>query len=204
MWITDAAIHRMTESVSQEGAKEIILNSALKLFTQKSYFKTSVADIARESDVSSGSIYHLFKNKEAIAKALYDDLMGRLDDSLAEIRRTNKTAADRTRAVVDLLFTLTEEAPDVMRFLLLSNHREFIPDEKPLNSSSAFEGFREILSDGIKTGEIRRMNPVTAYASFYGIVLQSIRLRLEGLLEKPIGSYVQEIWGSAWRAVARR
>ena len=194
----------MTETTNQEEPREIILNSALKLFTQKSYFKTSIADIARETNISSGSIYHLFKNKEAIAQALYDDLMERMDDSLAEIRRTNKTVADRTRAVVDLLFTLTEEAPEVMRFLLLSNYREFLPDEKSLSSSPAFEGFKEILSDGIKNGDIRRMDPVTAYASFYGIILQSIRLRLEGLLEKPIGTYNHELWESAWRAVARR
>ncbi len=194
----------MTEIANQEEPREIILNSALKLFTQKSYFKTSIADIARETNISSGSIYHLFKNKEAIAQALYDDLMERMDDSLAEIRRTHKTVADRTRAVVDLLFTLTEDAPEVMRFLLLSNHREFLPDAKSLSSSPPFEGFKEILSEGIKNGDIRRMNPAMAYASFYGIILESIRLSLEGLLEKPISTYNHELWDSAWHAIARR
>ncbi len=194
----------MTETANHEEPREVILNSALKLFTQKSYFKTSITDIARETSISSGSIYHLFKNKEAIAQALYDDLVARMDDSLAEIRRTQETVADRTRAVVDLLFTLTEEAPEVMRFLLLSNYREFLPLEKSLSSSPAFEGFREILSDGIKNGDIRRMSPAMAYASFYGIILESIRLSLEGLLEKPISAYNHELWDSAWRAIARR
>lgn len=194
----------MTETANQEeGPREIILNSALNLFAQKSYFKTSIADIARETNIGSGSIYHLFKNKEAIAQVLYDDLLGRMDDSLAEIRRSHKTVVDRTRAVVDLLFTLTEDAPEVMRFLLLSNHREFLPGEKSLSSSLAFEGFKEILSDGIKNGDIRRMHPAMAYASFYGIILQSIRLSLEGVLEKPISTYSHELWDSAWRAVAR-
>jgi len=194
----------MTETANQEEPREIILKISLKLFTQKSYFKTSIADIARETSISSGSIYHVFKNKEAIAQALYDDLMERMDDSLAEIRRTHKTVADRTRAVVDLLFTLTEDAPEVMRFLLLSNYREFLPTEKSLSSSPAFEGFKEILSDGIKNGDIRRMNPATAYASFYGTILESIRMSLEGLLEKPISAYNHELWDSAWRAVVRR
>ncbi len=194
----------MSEKASPDQAREVILNCALNLFTQKSYFTTSIADIAEETKISSGSIYHLFKNKEAIAQALYNDLLGRMNDSLAEIRRTNKSAADCTRAVVDLLFTLTEEAPDAMRFLLCSAHREFLPDATGIDSTPAFEGLRQMLVDGINNGEIRRMNPVTAYAGFFGIILQSIRLRLDGVLEKPIETYNHEIWESAWRAIARR
>ena len=194
----------MSEKANQDQSREVILNSALKLFTEKSYFTTSIADIARDTEISSGSIYHLFKNKEAIAKALYDDLLGRMGDSLDEIRRTNKSAADRTRAVVDLLFTLTEEASEVMRFLLCSCHREFLPDATAIDSTPAFLKLKEMLAEGIKNGEVRRMNPVAAYAGFYGTVLQAIRLRLDGVFDKPIDSYNHEIWDSAWRAIARR
>ena len=53
-------------------SKERVLAAALKLFVGQGYFNTNIPDLSRESRCSVGSIYHHFKNKEEIAKALYD------------------------------------------------------------------------------------------------------------------------------------
>lgn len=65
--------------------RDTVLNSALELFTHKGYFNTSMRDITRESQVSTGSIYHYFRDKEGVAAALYQSLLERMQSELQQI-----------------------------------------------------------------------------------------------------------------------
>ncbi|GAB5489558.1 MAG: TetR/AcrR family transcriptional regulator [Parasphingorhabdus sp.] len=49
-----------------------VLDAAEKLFFEQGYDATSVADVAIEAQCSIGSVYHHFKDKKAIALALFD------------------------------------------------------------------------------------------------------------------------------------
>ena len=61
-----------------EQTRELILATALRLFVERGFFATSVHDIRRAAGLSIGSIYHHFPSKEAVARALYDDLVARM------------------------------------------------------------------------------------------------------------------------------
>ena len=50
-----------------------ILDSAERLFAQKGFFKTSMAEIAQESEFSVGSLYQFFKSKDEIYVALMEE-----------------------------------------------------------------------------------------------------------------------------------
>lgn len=56
-----------------EQKKEIIMNSATKLFAEKGFHATSIQDIVAESELSVGTIYLYFQNKEEIFNALLDN-----------------------------------------------------------------------------------------------------------------------------------
>lgn len=64
--------------------RDTVLHSALELFTHEGYFNTSMRDITRESRVSTGSIYHYFKDKEGLAVALYQNLLERMQAKLQQ------------------------------------------------------------------------------------------------------------------------
>jgi AcrR family transcriptional regulator len=49
-----------------------ILDSAQELFNSKGYEKTSINDIANETGVAKGTIYHYFKTKEEIFDAIVE------------------------------------------------------------------------------------------------------------------------------------
>ncbi len=191
-----------TLSAEKKEVHDQILKTALQLFTQKGYFNTSVANIKEEADVSTGSIYHHFKNKESIAEALYTDIQTRLLRSIDDIRRKHKTARDRTLAITELLFDLTEQAPEAIHFLILSQHQEFLPGEKPMNESKAFQRLRDILASGMKAGEVRHMDAELASAAFYGVIFRTIEVHQNGLLNKPLESYLNDTWSAAWRTIS--
>ncbi|MFO7602578.1 MAG: TetR/AcrR family transcriptional regulator [Gammaproteobacteria bacterium] len=183
-------------------ATEQVLGAALNLFTEQGYFNTSIPDIVKASSVSTGSIYHYFRDKEGIARSLYDTLLGRMESSFSEINAAHATAHDRCRAAIALLFELTEQEPAVMRFMLFSRHKEFIPDQKPVCSSRPFVQMREMVAHGMQSGEIRDMTPIIAASAVFGGALRLIQLRLDGILDAALPEYLDEIWQCAWRSVA--
>ncbi len=182
--------------------REQVLDAAIRLFTRDGYFNTSIPDIVRESGVSTGSIYHHFGDKEGIARALYDQLVARMEAALEEIEHHHPTARARCRAVIELLFRLTEEEPEVMAYMLFVKHKEFMPDSAPVCSSRPFRHMRDMVYQGMASGEIRYMDPMVAAAAMFGGALRLINLRLDGILERPLGEYLDELWEAAWRSVA--
>jgi len=182
--------------------RDQVLGAALQLFTEKGYFNTSVHDVARRAKVSIGSIYHHFKDKEGIAKALFDVLVNRMQVALEEIERRQPTAHDRCRAAVELLLRMAEEEPETMAYMLHARHNEFMPGEVSICSSKPFATLREMVQAGMEAGEIRRMETVVAATSIFGGPIRMITLRLEGLLERPLPAYLEEVWQASWRSVA--
>lgn len=55
-----------------EHTRERILFAALKLFSEKGYLSTSVADILREAGANSGSLYHFYPTKQDVLLAVLE------------------------------------------------------------------------------------------------------------------------------------
>ncbi|WP_305908443.1 TetR/AcrR family transcriptional regulator [Methylomarinum sp. Ch1-1] len=182
-----------------------VLLAALKLFAEKGYFNTSLTDIKGALDIKTTSgIYQHFKTKQAIAAALYENILDSLSISIDDIRRRNKKASEQLREIVDLLFKLTDDAPEVIQFLLLINVNEFLPDEKPLLETAPFNKIRRIFQNGIKDGEIKAIDPLMAYTYFFGIINHALQMVLIGALDKDADSYQAQVWLAAWGCVARK
>lgn len=58
--------------MEDESTRERLIAAALKLFGEKGYQSTSVADVQRESDCHSGSFYHFFPTKQALLLAVLE------------------------------------------------------------------------------------------------------------------------------------
>lgn len=189
-------------SKNASNARDKVLVTALRLFTGKGYFNTSMRDITRESAVSTGSIYHYFKDKEGVAAALFQSMIERMHTELQQIMTTHETAHDQCRAVVSLLFSITEQDPDTMTFMLYVKHREFLPGERPVCSSEPFEMMRAMVARGMARGEIEQRDVLVASTCLFGGAIRMITSHLDGILEKPLGDYLDDVWSCSWRSVA--
>jgi AcrR family transcriptional regulator len=54
--------------------KKHIIDTATKVFSTKGYHGTTVKDVVEEADISVGTFYFYFKNKEDLFETLYDEL----------------------------------------------------------------------------------------------------------------------------------
>jgi AcrR family transcriptional regulator len=61
-----------------------LVNAARRLFAEKGYGSTSVADILKAADVHSGSLYHVFPTKQALLEAVLDEYLGGIGPMLLE------------------------------------------------------------------------------------------------------------------------
>jgi AcrR family transcriptional regulator len=182
--------------------RDTVLNSALELFTHKGYFNTSMRDITRESQVSTGSIYHYFRDKEGVAAALYQSLLERMQGELQQISQQHDSAEAQCHAVIRLLFEIADAEPQVMAFMLYTKHREFLPGERPICSSVPFEQMREMVRRGMQRGEIRQGDVLVASSCLFGGSIRMITSALDGLLQQPLSGFLDEVWDYSWRAVA--
>ena len=62
----------MLDQLKVDETRERLLHSAMKLFAEKGYLSTSVADILHEADAHSGSLYHFFPTKQDVLTAVLD------------------------------------------------------------------------------------------------------------------------------------
>ncbi|MDT4331750.1 TetR/AcrR family transcriptional regulator [Methylomonas sp. MED-D] len=185
--------------------QEEVLQAALKLFAKNGYFNTSLTDLKDALGLKTNTgINQHFKTKQAIAQALHEQIFDSLSISVDDIRRRNRKAAEQLREVVDLLFKLTDDAPEIVQFLLFVKSEEFLAEPKPLLETAAFNKIKRIFQNGVRDGEIRAIDPLLAYTYFFGIINQMLAMVLNGSLPKSAESYLAQAWITAWGAIVKK
>lgn len=61
---------------------------------------------------------------------------------------------------------------------------------------------RDEMAAGMARKEIRRMDVMVAASIAFGSVLRLMQLHLDGVLEKPLMDYLDELLAACWRAIA--
>lgn len=178
-----------------------VLNSALQLFADKGYFNTSIPDLVAHSGVSIGSIYKHFGDKEGLARALMERLVDEIYQQQLAVIAEHGNAQLRYEALARWMCQLTLDYPTVMGFLLYARHQTFLPDSSSICSSRAFMLLRDVLAQGMLSGEVRKMDVMVAAAVGFGSVLRMMQLHLDGVLDRPLTDYFDEMIDAGWRAL---
>jgi len=199
-------LQQETESTPNKTiSQDEVLQASLKLFAEKGYFNTSLSDIKDAVGLkTTNGIYQHFKTKQAIAVALRENILDSFSISIDDIRRRNRKASEQLREIVDLLFKLTDDAPEIIQFLLFAKCEEFLPEATPLQETPAFNKIKRIFQNGVKEGEIRSHDPILAYNYFFGIIVHTLQMVLTKALPKSADSYQSQVWLAAWGCIAKK
>lgn len=93
----------VTDSATAKGeqTRELILSTALRLFREQGYGKTTMRAIAAEAGVSVGNAYYYYSSKEHLMQAYYDHLQVQHREAVAGILAGEKSFTKRLTGVLE-------------------------------------------------------------------------------------------------------
>jgi len=178
-----------------------ILTAALDLFVERGFHNVSVHDVQKMANVSIGSIYNHFGGKEGIAKALYHHLVKEFEEMVEDVIAEDLSPREQCNKLIYQLLEYTETRRNIVSYMLHAKHREFLPDEPPVCSSTPFKAMRNIVQQGMEAGEIRMGEPWVVAASIFGGAIRLIHLRLDGVIKQPVTQYYPELIECMWQGM---
>lgn len=191
------------KDLSTEEVLQQVIEASRKLFVSKGYFNTTIPDIVKESGISIGAIYHHFGNKQNLAKFLYDETMEVFIKRLNTVIAEANSLQSKLEAIIKLLFKMTEKNPYVMEYMLFMKHTEIYEDALPICMSRPFQIIKDLLEEGISKNEIREGRLEIVTASFLGIPLKIIELKLGGVIDYPLDECIEETVINSWNAIKK-
>ncbi|KHG33698.1 MAG: TetR/AcrR family transcriptional regulator [Epsilonproteobacteria bacterium] len=185
----------MVDKKSKKSEK--ILEAALMLFASRGFYSTTIPDIAKAIDMSVGNIYNYFSSKEILAKEIIkysSDILG------AEIRRVNEetcSVQEKIRKIVSLYFEMASSKPQHINYFLrvyIANREVFKDGCEGMLCVSAFVTELMIFfEEGVACGELRNQDFFSAFGLFMGYLGGFVFLNGEGVLDKNINCYIDDI-----------
>ncbi len=186
-----------------EDKKERILNSALRLFTEKGFEGTPIPDLAKDAGIGAGTIYRYYKNKEELVNELYRYWKNKLKDTLSEGYPEKAKSKDLFLHLWKALANFYETYPEAFEFLELHYHSPYLDQDSKNATTQTMEFICAFLEQARAKGDIRSdlgsMELVSlCYGSFVGMVKMGkggyIRLTPETLYQSGV---------TLWKALAK-
>ncbi|MCA9170757.1 MAG: TetR/AcrR family transcriptional regulator [Planctomycetales bacterium] len=145
-----------------ERRRREIMDAALERFLENGVAATTIEEIRAVSGASTGSIYHLFGNKDEIAFALFVEGMREYHRQVLDAAKRKRSARSCLRAIIATHLQLCVEQPQLCLYLtrqsMADGSDEILQEYHAANDRFAHNLFT-ILEPFIETGEIVRLPP---------------------------------------------
>ncbi len=175
---------RVSAAHEQE-VRDRILSAAARVFSEKGYHSSTIADVVRESGLSVGAIYTYFSGKDELIRLTCDQIAARGLDELAERLAPATTTAERMAIAIRLYVeTIDDYDGDPGQITLVQAWAE--ADREPgvremlaARRERLVGAGRYLISQGIASGELPAWLDVDAVTRGFlglldGLLLQRI------------------------------
>ncbi len=167
-----------------EETRQRIVKVAMKLFSEKGYDATGVAEICRESGTSKGALYHHFPSKQAIFLGLLKEWLQDLDRELARAMEAAGSVPDGLMGMAAQMKGVFEAADGrVQLFLEFWQQARRDPEVwkefvAPYRRYQAF--FSSIVARGVAEGSLGGVDPGRGG---HALVALAVGILVQGVLD---------------------
>ena len=163
-----------------EARREEILSAAEGLFSQNGFFKTSMAEIAEAAQFAMGTLYKFFKSKEDIYISLVEAKVEEMLRQLEQAIHDSGSAQEKIREVIRVKLAFADQNRDFFR-IYVSEWSGFEWTVKSAFGEGVWKRYlaqidlvANLIKDGIKTGEFRKVNPKDTALALHGMLNSTI------------------------------
>ncbi len=151
--------------------REAILRAAIKVFAQKGYFNSKVADIAAEAGIADGTVYLYFKSKDEILHSIFDRAMAEfIEEGKREIAQLSEPAEKLRRIARLHLERLGADRDMAIVFQIeLRGSTKFMEEFSAAGFAEYLDIIRQTITEGQNQGVFRKdLKPVICAKILYG------------------------------------
>ncbi len=185
--------------------RQRIMAAALKLFVEQGYFNTNVPDLSRESKCSVGSIYHSFKNKEEVARALYEEALSAFRGALANSIHDIDDTEEIIKTLVKSLLSFSQINVQLSKYIWLCRHDEFMTGMIKHPTRVGHDQLGRKVAKSIKIAmrkkEIRVLKANIIWSIVFGIPLSYVRDWLDGYNTETPNQVADQLAEVCWQAL---
>ena len=176
-----------------EETRARIIESAVKLFSNRGYNAASVDDICTEAGISKGAFYHHFESKQALFLGLLDGWLETIDNAIeaSKDKTAPETFMQMTEAFPYLFETAGEGLPMFLEFWLQASRDKRVWEASIAPYRRYHKYFTSLIKKGVEEGSFVEVSPELASRM---IVSTAMGLLLQSLLDPK---------GAKWEKVAR-
>ncbi len=194
--------------ITKEERKTNIISAALKLFSEKGFYITTIPDIAEKVGMSVGNFYNYFTSKDILAKELVMYISEYLGESIRKINDQDITTEKKTYEIVSMYFNMADERPEMIEYFLrvyLSNREVFGDGCEGMICVSPFvTEMMMFFNDGVESGDLHDQDFFSAFGLFMGYLGGMVFLFGEKILPEPLEWYKESISQNIYNALKTR
>ena len=154
-------VQEREDGVAAAPREDQVRAAALRLFKEKGYHATSMRDIATAVGINKGSLYSYIRAKEDLLIPVFERAMGVLLEQMEQISTdASLVPTERLRRAIHAHVTAVADNLDVLT-VYLSEWRQLGAESLStvrLQRERYASLFRQILDDGVQSGEFRPMD----------------------------------------------
>lgn len=168
---TDIPTTVKNEDLVSKRREQIVL-AAIKLFSQKGFFRTTLKDLTKETGLSQGSIYDYVGCKEDIIYLIHDFLAGMAMEGIELISQEIRDPIEKLHRMISVEFRTMNQWANALMLLFRDSH---VLEKKYLKYMLEKERrhltkFEEVLQEGIDKGVLQDCNIRIASNAIKGMI----------------------------------
>lgn len=143
--------------------KEFILKKAAQMFRDKGFAATSMRDLAETVGIEAASLYNHIRSKNEILETICFDVANRFNMHMDEIEATNQPAIKKIDTL--LRFHIRQMIDNIEEVIVSDREWKHLDEPYLSNFHNQRRTYRKrfaaIIEEGIKTGEIKKIDAPT-------------------------------------------
>ncbi len=159
-----------------------ILEAAKIVFSSKGYNTATMEEIAEVAELSPGTLYIYFKNKEELHTFLSIDILKYIAEEIEIVTQSNTSSGIKLDELRDVFIKVYEQDPMILISLFhlqsgetLKNLSDDVLEQLKQTSAKALKAITSIIVEGIDAGIFINEHPVALadviWSTFSGVVL---------------------------------
>lgn len=146
--------------MKETATEKLILDAAMKVFTQRGFDGARTEDIAKEAGINRALLHYYYRDKQTIFNMIFEERFKEFFGGIFKIFSSDKPLLEKVRLIIEHEITTFIAHPDLARFIIgeVANRPERLIEQGQklgINPRAFLEGFEKEVKQEVKAGRIK-------------------------------------------------